>query len=176
MRLIAYGLTLWLGVTFVLGEETIAVDVGVDTTAPGATTFLPVTLSGSQALPVTKILLELSFPSEALSFTKVEASANQSAEVQIKTELGQSKADDESREMVLQVDISAPHSIRQGEVLRLGFAVSEQAELYKVLKIRNVKQTVVSAEGQELETVGVDGVITVFPEGSSTFACFFYMH
>ncbi len=178
MKWIAYLLPLWLVVASVSAQEKVRVDVGVDITSPGQTVFLPVTFSAPEGVQVRGIILELSFPSQVISFAEtIMGTASQSAGAEIKEELLQSEGgEEEGQETILRLDISAPGPIPNGELLRLGLEVSHSSETNNVVKIRNLKPTAISAGGEELEAEGVDGIVTVFGEGEVVFACFFYMH
>ncbi|MBI4454965.1 MAG: hypothetical protein HY644_03600 [Acidobacteria bacterium] len=150
-----------------------SVNLGSGSAAPGEHALLAVTLSTTDHSPMAEVLLEISFPGKLISFKKaIQSATTTSGEVKARVENPRNQAE----QNLLRVDISAAKGIPQGELLKLAFEVSKEAEVYQVVKLKNLKQTVRSVEGRAIQARGMDGVIMIFPEKTPLSSCFFYMH
>lgn len=178
-RLIRWTLALLLGLSLVppgrgQTEPAVKLQLGNDIATPGEKVFLPVTLITTDDAQVAKVSLEISFPSDVLSFVEaVQGLASESAEAEVKVDL--SRDGSQPREGILRVDVRSSKAISQGVLVTLLFQLSKEAESDKVISLKSLKQAAQSVEGQPLEARGSDGSITVVSE-APIMACFFYMH
>jgi len=176
MKWLVSALYMWVLILPILAQSkpTVNLDLGVlvliDPLISGARVALPLTLVTRDESQVAKAHLETSFPSKTISFIgATSGAAAESVKLEIETQL----VDSENGETILQIDISASEAIPQGVLLTLTFEVSKQVELGSEIKLKSLKQTSHSIEGQELETAGVDGSIRVL---EPLHACLFYLH
>lgn len=153
-------------------RPTANLDLGVvvETVSPGEKVSLPLTLVTSGEPQVTRVSVEVSFPSRLFTFVEVSnGAAADSAGVEISIQ----SRDAEDEEKILQIDVAASAPIPQGVLLNVVLEVAQHVRLDSDIRVKNLKQTALSADGQPLETYGIDGSITVL---SPVSACFFYMH
>ncbi len=168
--LLVCGLT--LGVAQAQSEGLVSVDLGMGIAGPGEHAWVPVTLSAGHASRVGRILLEVSFSRQFLSFNSVtQAAASESLQLVIKTEVQENEGED-----VLRVELSSPSPFPQGELIELQFDVSQEALPNQEFNVKNLEQRVETPEGEVLEARGSDGLIIVAVLGEAIPACFFYMH
>ena len=164
----------WLLVAFTptqQPEPSIRLELGTSSARPGDVVSLPLDFSAVGDPQVATISSEISFPSKLISFVEANlGSAVESAEPKINARLHTS---DEERS-VLHIEVLAPNTLPQGEVLKLSFRISEEAPLNDEIVLENQRQEVLSVKGERLEVGGANGIILVATE--PLFTCFFYMH
>ena len=173
---------------FSQGQPGVNVDLGMimDSFVPGDQVSLPVTLVTRNEPQVTKISLEVAYPSELISFVGATlGSGAEAAGAEVTTELVESDdpagtevetGQDEPQELefkILRLDISASRVIPQGLLLNLTFEVSDQIAINHEIPLENLKQTAQSLDGQEIRARGLGGIIAPI---EAIPACFFYMH
>ncbi len=147
-----------------------SIELGIGVAGPGEHASVPVTLSAGNSGEVAKIMFEVSFPNQLLTFNSVAKGADaESLEITIQTELLESE-----EENVLQVELSSSDPIPEGDLLELLFDVAPEAEPNDEYTLKNLAQRIETAQGEVLEATGLDGFITVV--GDAVFGCFFYMH
>ncbi len=175
MKWSGLALLVWLVPASLQAQPTVSVGLGVDVITPGERVFLAVTLTTTDDPQVGKVFFEMSFPRKLLSFIEAtKGRATETAGGEIKTQLRDSEGKIE--ESILRVDVSASRTIPPGVLVKLAFDVSKEAKADSQIKLKNLKLTAQSLEGQPLEARGSDGSITVVSEAPVSFACFFYMH
>ena len=168
--LLACGLT--LGVARTQSEGLVSVDLGMGIAGPGEHAWVPVTLSAGHASRVGRILLEISFPRQFVSFNSAtQVAAAESLRLDIKTELQEKEGED-----VLRIELSSPSPFPQGELIELQFDLSQEALPNQEFSVKNLEQRVETLEGEVLKAGGSDGLIIVAVFGEVIPACFFYMH
>ena len=168
--LLACGLT--LGVARAQSEGLVSVDLGMGIAGPGEHAWVPVTLSAGHASRVGRILLEVSFSRQFVSFNSVtQAAAAESLQLDIKTEVQEKEEED-----VLRIELSSPSPFPQGALIELQFDVSQKALPNQEFSVKSLEQRVETPEGEVLEARGSDGLIIVAVLGEAIPACFFYMH
>ncbi len=168
--LLACGLT--LGVARTQSEGLVSVDLGMGIAGPGEHAWVPVTLSAGHASRVGRILLEISFPRQFVSFNSAtQVAAAESLRLDIKTELQEKEGED-----VLRIELSSPSPFPQGELIELQFDLSQEALPNQEFSVKNLEQRVETLEGEVLKARGSDGLIIVAVFGEAIPACFFYMH
>ena len=74
----------------------------------------------------------------------------------------------------LRVEISSAQGLPEGELLRISFQISENAELNDEIIVESVSRSIQILEGEDLQAEGSDGLISVI--ANAFFACFFYLH
>ena len=152
-------------------EPGIRLDLGTSSAGPGDVVSLPLDFSAVGDPQVATISSEISFPSKLISFVEASmGSAAESAELKINARLHTANEE----QSVLHIEILAPSTLPQGEVLKLSFRISEEAPLNDEIVLENQRQEVLSVKGERLEVRGADGIILVAVE--PLFTCFFYMH
>ena len=168
--LLACGLT--LGVARTQSEGLVSVDLGMGIAGPGEHAWVAVTLSAGHASRVGRILLEISFPRQFVSFNSAtQVAAAESLRLDIKTELQEKEGED-----VLRIELSSPSPCPQGELIELQFDLSQEALPNQEFSVKNLEQRVETLEGEVLKARGSDGLIIVAVFGEAIPACFFYMH
>ena len=168
--LLACGLT--LGVAQAQSEGAVSIDLGMGIAGPGEHAWVPVTLSAGHASRVGRILLEVSFSRQFLSFNSAtQVAPAKSLRLDIKTEVQENEGED-----VLRVEVSSSSPLPQGELIQLQFDVSQEAQPNQEFSVKSLKQRVETLEGEVLEARGLDGLIIVAIFGEAIPACFFYMH
>lgn len=166
----ACGLT--LGPARAQSEGTVSVDLGMGIAGPGEHALVPVTLSTAHPSGVGKVSFEVSFPEEFLSFNSViKTTAAESLQLDIETDLRET-----GEEAVLQIELSSPASLPQGELIQLQFDLSLEAQPNQEFDVKSLEQRGETPQGEVLETRGSDGLIIVAVFGEAIPACFFYMH
>ncbi len=166
---------LWLVVGFVQGQSgsPAHLDLGMDVAGPGQHVILPVTFSTTGESTVTRIVLETTFPEQKLLYGEIlPGSAIESGELKIDAKLVDSQdGGDQNR---LRVEIFSPQGLPAGELVRISFQISEDAELNEDILVRNISQSIETLEGEGQQVSGADGVIAVI--ANAFFSCLFYMH
>ncbi len=166
---------LWLVVGFVQGQSgsPVHLDLGMDVAGPGQHVILPLTFSTDGSLTVTRIVLETSFSEQKLLYAEtLPGTAVESVEIDIESRLVDSE-DGEGQDR-LRVEISSPQGLPAGELVRISFQISEDAELNEDILVRNVFRSIETIEGEGQQVSGADGVIAVI--ANAFFSCLFYMH
>jgi len=173
---------------FSQGQPAVNVDLGMimDSFLPGDQVSVPITLVTRNEPQVGKISLEVSYPSELISFVEATlGSAAEAAGAEVRTQVVESADSaeteretglDESQDLdrkILRLDISASRVIPQGLLLNLTFEMSGQIAINHEIPLENLKQTAQSLEGQEIRARGLGGAIAPI---EAIPACFFYMH
>jgi hypothetical protein len=167
---LAFGLT--LAVALAQSEGVVSVKLGMGIASPGEHALVPVTLSAGPASKVGRIFLEVSFPSQFISFNSAtQAAAAESLQFDIKTDL--EKTDGEH---VLRIELSSSSPFPQGDLIELQFDVSQEALPNQEFSLKSLEQKVETPQGEVLEARGSDGLIIVAIFGEAIPACFFYMH
>ena len=166
---------LWLVVGFVQGQSgsQAHLDLGMDVAGPGQHVNLPVTFSTDGSPTVTRIVLETTFSQQKLLYGEtLPGAAVESGEIEIKATLVDSQ-DGEGQDR-LRVEITSPQGLPAGELARISFQISEDAELNGDILVKNVSRSIETLEGEDQQVSGDDGIVTVI--ANAFFSCLFYMH
>ncbi len=151
----------------------VQLDVGMDVAGPGQHVFLPVTLSTPAGATLSRVVLEATFSPAKLHYEETLAgAAAESAELEIKA--GVMDLPDQEGTNRLRVEISSTQGLPEGELLRISFRISENAELNEDIGVEIISRSIETLEGEGLQAEGSDGLISVI--ANAFFACFFYMH
>ena len=145
----------------------------MDVAGPGQHVNLPVTFSTEGRLTVTRIVLETTFSGQKLLYGEtLPGAAVESREIEIKARLVDSEeGGDQTR---LRVEITSPQGLPAGELARISFQISEDAELNGDILVKNVSPSIETMEGEGQQVSGDDGIVTVI--ANAFFSCLFYMH
>ncbi|MEE2821421.1 MAG: cohesin domain-containing protein [Acidobacteriota bacterium] len=150
----------------------VQLDLGMDVAGPGQHVFVPVTFSKSEST-VVRLVFKASFSREKLLYSEtLPGEAVKTADVEIKADITDpTKGGDQ---IELQVEISSDQGLPPGELLRISFQISENAELNEDIIVKNSFLSVETVDGEDLQVVGSDGIIAII--ANAFFACLFYMH
>ena len=165
---LAYGST--LSVARAQSDGTALISLGVDIAVPGEHASIPVTLASKT--PVGKVSFTISFPNQLISFSSAtQVPKAQPFELEIRTVLKVLEEKD-----VLRVDLSSTKQIPPGELVRIQFAMSQEALPNHEFHLKIIELEVQKPEGQEIQATSSDGLIVAVVLGDVIPACFFYMH
>ena len=151
----------------------VQLDLGMDVAGPGQHVSLPVTLSAPAGVTVSRVVLEATFSQDMLHYEEtLPGAAAESAEVEF--EAGVMDPPDQEGTNTLRVEISSAQGLPEGELLRISFQISENAELNDEIIVESVSRSIQILEDEDLQAEGSDGLISVI--ANAFFACFFYLH
>ena len=149
----------------------VQLDLGMDVAGPGQHVSIPVTLAPVADSTITRLVLEATFSGEKLSYVEtLPGAAAEAAAIEMDARIIEPEGGDPAR---LRVEIISTQGLPAGELARLSFQISEEAELNEDIMVTNVSRSVETREG-EPQVDGSDGIVTVIT--NAFFACFFYMH
>ncbi len=158
-----------------VGFEDQAVDValGVDTTTPGGQAYVPLTLSLRGGLAVSKILSEVSFPKNVLSFVEAKrGAAGEQVQAEIATEV---REDKEPGTSIVKVTVTAKQELPEGVLVNLSFQVSSHAK-EGAIRLTNLAKAIAGG-GEEIQCArSQDGEVTITRSPVPLAGCFFYVH
>ena len=153
------------------------VELGFDQSVPGEQTFIPIALTPGAEVNIGKIITEVIFSSQLLTFEEArKGSSVKSIDAEVSTRV---KEDEENSEnSILEVTITSQtgEAIPAGTLVFLTFRIALEAPRAHMIKLENRSQAMSTddpPEPVELTTVG--GEIENL-DIAAVFACFFYMH
>jgi len=152
-------------------------NLGFDKSTPGEQAYIPIILSLADGVEIGKIITEISFPTERLSFEEARKGASaDSVDAQLQSAV---KMDDENPDnSILEVIVTseANKAIPSGIVVRLIFQISDLAPTGEMIELTNRAEAFTTDDpSQPVDlTVGNGEIETL--DIPVMFACFFYMH
>ena len=151
--------------------------LGFDKSVPGDQAFIPLILTPATGIEVGRIIAEVSFSNQALSFE--EARPGQSAtlvDAQISTQVRTDEQNPENSVLEVAVATEQGEAIPGGVVVYLTFRIAEQAPAGQVIELRNTARVFTTDNPLEpADSTTTNGEIENL-EIPVMFACFFYMH
>ena len=152
-------------------------NVGLSTAKPGEPIDIPLTLSKGDEPQVNRVVGEIGFPKDTLSFVDVELGL--SGELSdVNVQAVEKEDPDDSKVSLLEVTISGEKPIRPGILAYIKFRVSTNAAKGTiVLELKNAKAT--TMEGKPVQMAeGRDGQVELFglEEEIPVVGCFFFTH
>ncbi|MFN8546321.1 MAG: hypothetical protein U0807_19270 [Candidatus Binatia bacterium] len=164
--------------TGVTQENPTGVTVSSTAGVPGAEASTPVYLASASGVLPGAMTLTLSFPSDLLTFKKVESDFTDAFGFLITTT---QKTKDDGRTTVVEFDIRYKEPAKDkvlpdGPIVRVTFGIAQTATMNTEIPVQ--ASAVVLTAGKEPMPVSpvkaYDGKVEV--TGEAVFACFFYMH
>ena len=151
--------------------------VGFDKSTPGQLAFIPLILSPAEGVEIGKIITEISFPTEWLSFEEARKGASaESVNAVLQTAVRTGDENPENSILEVIVTSEANQAIPSGIVVRLIFQISDLALTGEMIDLTNRAEAFttddpprpveLTVENGEIETLDIPLM----------FACFFYMH
>ena len=145
----------------------------MDVAGPGQHVYIPATFSTDARSTVTRLVLEVTFSEEKLLYGEtLPGAAVESNELKIEASF--MDLPDEGAQERLRVEISSTQGLPPGELLRISFRISEDAELNEDIIVKNVLLDIETSEGEDPQVTSSDGTVAVI--ANAFFACFFYTH
>ncbi len=158
------------------GKE-VKLNVGLSTAKPGEPIDIPLTLSKGDEPQVNRVVGEIGFPKDTLSFVDVELGL--SGELSDVNVQAVEKADpNDDKVSLLEVTISGEQPIRPGILAYIKFRVSLNATKGTItLELKNAKATTMEGEPVQMAE-GRDGQVELFglEEEIPVVGCFFFTH
>jgi hypothetical protein len=148
-----------------------------DKSTPGELAFIPLILSPAEGVEIGKIITEISFPTDWLSFEEARKGASaDSVNAVLQTAVRTGDENPENSILEVIVTSEANKAIPSGIVVRLIFQISPLAPTGEIIELINKAEAFtrddppqpvdLTAENGEIETLDIPVM----------FACFFYMH
>ncbi len=158
-------------------EKEVKLNVGLSTAKPGEPIDIPLTLSKGDEPQVNRVVGEIGFPKDTLSFVDVELGL--SGELSDVNVQAVEKADpNDDKVSLLEVTISGEQPIRPGILAYIKFRVSLNATKGTItLELKNAKATTMEGEPVQMAE-GRDGQVELFglEEEIPVVGCFFFTH
>lgn len=160
------------------GKAMPKVDVGDDTTLPGMPAIVSLSLVGGEGAQVVKVRCTIRLNKLLLEWVATERGpAAESAEAEIQTSQKSDERDPQT--LLLQVATWAQKPIPEGQLLKLKFNVSQNAQPNTPIMLKS-SASVTLTDGTELqlpeEDLGQIQIAEPPPSDLPVTACFFYMH
>ncbi len=151
----------------------VQLDLGMDVAGPGQHVSLPVTLSAPAGATVSRVVLKATFSQDQLLYEEtLPGVAAESTGVEI--EAAVMDLPDQEGNTGLRVEISSTQGLPEGELARISFQISENAELNDEIIVESVSRSIQILKDEGLQAEGSDGLVSVI--ANAFFACFFYLH
>ena len=153
------------------GAEWAMLDLGAEVVvlAPEVTIPLPLTLSVTTEGPV-HVTVEIAYPGSELKFIDVQpGSTAERAKAKVTAE---SKSASGAEQRVV-ITIEAKEPLTSGSLATINFGVTSEAKVGTEIAVKNVARTARNAKGEDFQTRGAEGLITLTAPPAP---CFFYMH
>ena len=152
-------------------------NLGFDQSVPGDQTFIAVMFSTADGVEIGKIITEITYSREILSFKEARRGLPINA---IDAELSTRVKDDDqnSENSILEIVIAskAGEAIPAGTLVNLTFMISPEAPTLQTIVLENRSEAFTTDDPPErVELTTTDGEIESL-DIPALFACFFYMH
>ena len=153
-------------------------NLGFDKSTPGNQAYIPIILSLADGVEIGKIITEISFPTERLSFEEARRGASaDSVDAQLQSAV---KMDDENPDnSILEMTITseANKAIPSGIVVHLIFQIADLAPAGEMIPLRaNKAEALTTGDSPQPVDLAVGNGEIETLDIPVMFACFFYMH
>ena len=152
-------------------------NLGFDQSVPGDLAFIAVMFSTSEEVEIGKIITEITFPHQLLSFEEARRGLPiKSIDAELSTQVRND--DPESEKSILEIVITstAGEAIPAGTLVNLTFTISPEAPTLHTIVLENRSEALTMGDPPErVELTTTNGEIESL-DIPALFACFFYMH
>ncbi len=152
-------------------------NLGFDQSVPGDVAFIAIMFSTAGAVEIGKIITEITFPRELLSFKEARRGLPiKSIDAELSTQIRNEDQNPEKSILEVVIASKAGEAIPAGTLVNLIFMISPEAPTLHTIVLENRSKAFTTddpPEGVELTTT--DGEIESL-DIPALFACFFYMH
>jgi len=152
-------------------------NLGFDQSVPGDVAFIAIMFSTSGEVEIGKIITEITFPREILTFKEARRGLPiKSIDAELSTQI---KNEDQNAEnSILEIVIASKtgEAIPAGTLVNLTFMISPEAPTLHTIVLENRSEAFTTDDPSErVELTTTDGEIESL-DIPALFACFFYMH
>ena len=152
-------------------------NLGFDQSVPGDVAFIAVMFSTSEEVEIGKIITEISFPREILSFKEARGGLPiKSIDAELSAQVRNDDPESENSILELVITSNAGEAIPAGTLVNLTFMISPEAPTLHTIVLENRSEAFTTGDPPErVELTTTDGEIESL-DIPALFACFFYMH
>jgi len=159
------------------GGTVTRVELGFDQSVPGEQTFIPIALKPGAEAKIGKIITEIVFATNLLSFEEArKGTPLKSIDAEVSTRI---KEDEENSEnSILEVIITSPtgEAIPGGNLVFLTFRIALEAPRAQMIQLENRTRAMSTNDPPEPVEVATAGGEIENLDIAAVFACFFYLH
>ncbi len=152
-------------------------NLGFDQSVPGDVAFIAVMFSTSGEVEIGKIITEITFPREILSFKEARGDLPiKSIDAELSTQVRNDDPESENSILEIVITSNAGEAIPAGTLVNLTFMISPEAPTLHTIVLENRSEAFTTDDPPErVELTTTDGEIESL-DIPALFACFFYMH
>lgn len=152
-------------------------NLGFDQSVPGDVAFIAIMFSTSGEVEIGKIITEITFPREILSFKEARGGLPiKSIDAELSAQVRNDDQDTEKSILEVVIVSKAGEAIPAGTLVNLIFMISPEAPTLHTIVLENRSEAFTTGDPPErVELTTTDGEIESL-DIPALFACFFYMH
>ena len=152
-------------------------NLGFDQSVPGDVAFIAVMFSTSGEVEIGKIITEITFPREILSFKEARGDLPiKSIDAELSTQVRNDDPESENSILEIVITSNAGEAIPAGTLVNLTFMISPEAPTLHTIVLENRSEAFTTGDPPErVELTTTNGEIESL-DIPALFACFFYMH
>ncbi|MEE8461203.1 MAG: hypothetical protein V3S50_03700 [Acidobacteriota bacterium] len=158
-------------------SSTERLNLGFDQSVPGDVAFIAVMFSTSGEVEIGKIITEITFPREILSFKEARGDLPlKSIDAELSTQVRNDDPESENSILEIVITSKAGEAIPAGTLVNLTFMISPEAPTLHTIVLENRSEAFTTDDPPErVELTTTNGEIESL-DIPALFACFFYMH